>query len=300
MIKVNLEKALNAKRESKYVDFKTEFDINSSRDWCEIVKDIVAMSNSGGGVILIGARNDGTPSGWDPTPVLVCDPAHITDKIAKYTGEQFADFDISEAEKNGQRLAAFEVRGIRVPMIFIEVGTYAVGDTKQKTAFSRGSIYFRHGAKSEPGNSKDLQDCIDREIGRMRKSWLGDIRKIVSAPPNYQISVLPQEVVRAQDYGATPVRVVNDPSAPAYRRINPDAIYPHRRKEIVMLVNEKLGGEKKINDYDFTCVRRVHEIDQSKPEFFYKSKFGCQQYSNAFVDWLLPLKIQNYRLLLHC
>ena len=248
MIKVNLEKALNAKRESKYVDFKTEFDINSKRDWCEIVKDIVAMANSGGGVIIIGARNDSTATGWDPTAMLSCDPAQITDKIAKYTGEQFADFDINEAEKNGQRLAAFEVRGIRVPMIFIEVGTYAVGDTKQKTAFSRGSIYFRHGAKSEPGNSKDLEECIHREIERIRKSWLGDIRKIVKAPPGSQISVFPPQVVESQDRDTTPIRIVDDPSAPAYRSMNPDDIHPHRRKEVVTLVNEKLGGKKKINE----------------------------------------------------
>jgi len=77
-----LEKAKLAKRESKYVDFKERFDVNSSKDWCEIIKDIVAMANSRGGCILIGVKNDGTSSEFDVTNILNLDPAQVTDKIA--------------------------------------------------------------------------------------------------------------------------------------------------------------------------------------------------------------------------
>lgn len=83
MKELTLDKVKNTKRESRYLDFKEKFDITQSQDWCEIIKDIVAIANSGGGFILIGARNDGTPSGWDTSPVLNLDPAQITDKIAK-------------------------------------------------------------------------------------------------------------------------------------------------------------------------------------------------------------------------
>ena len=97
-----LDRAKKAKRESKYVEFKEKFDINQPQDWCAIIKAIVAMANSGGGCILIGIKRDATPSGWDTTPLLNLDPAQITDKMAKYTGEQFADFDIQEVERNGR------------------------------------------------------------------------------------------------------------------------------------------------------------------------------------------------------
>jgi len=53
---VFLDKARNAKRESKYIEFKERFDVNQSQYWCEIIKDIVAMANSGGGCILIGVK----------------------------------------------------------------------------------------------------------------------------------------------------------------------------------------------------------------------------------------------------
>jgi hypothetical protein len=280
------DKFRKAKRESKYIDFKEGFDINQSHDWCEIIKDIVAMANSGGGSILIGLKNDGTPSGWDTTQMLNIDSAKITDKIAKYTGEQFANFDISEIEKNGYRFVLMQVKAVSIPMVFIQPGTYDIGGGKQKTAFGKGTIYFRHGAKSEPGGSEDLKECINREIERIRKSWLGNIRKVVSAPTGYQVSVLPPEVIESELPRATPIRIVDDPTAPAYRKIDPDKTHPYRQKEVVQFVNQKLNGRKKITSYDIQCVRKVHKID-TKHNFFYKSKFASPQYSETFVGWLI-------------
>jgi predicted HTH transcriptional regulator len=68
---ISLEKAKNAKRESKYIEFKEKFDIREAQDWCEIIKDIIAVANSGGGWILIGVKRDGSLSGWDDTPVVI-------------------------------------------------------------------------------------------------------------------------------------------------------------------------------------------------------------------------------------
>ncbi len=292
---ITLDKAKNAKRESKYIEFKERFDIYQSGDWCEIIKDIVAMSNSGGGYILIGVKKDGTPSGWDNTPVLSLDPAQITDKIARYTGEQFGDFDIKEITKFGQRLAALFVHSVPIPMVFIQPGTYEIRDGKQKIAFGRGTVYFRHGAKSEPGNSKDLRECIEREIERTRKSWLGNIRKVVTAPIGYTVDVVPPGTVQSVLPAKTPVRLVDDPKAPAYRQIDPDQTHPYRRKDVVQLVNKKLIGRKEITPYDVLSVRRVHEIDQGKREFYYQPKFSSPQYSHTFVDWLVEQHQKNHQ-----
>ena len=44
--------------ESGSVDFKASFDPKSTQDWCELIKDIIAMTNSGGGTIIIGVADD--------------------------------------------------------------------------------------------------------------------------------------------------------------------------------------------------------------------------------------------------
>jgi predicted HTH transcriptional regulator len=76
-----------SENESAQLDFKALFDPASAKYWCELVKDIVAMANSNGGVIVFGVNDDGTPGSADLTDVLSIDPASIVDKIKKYTGQ---------------------------------------------------------------------------------------------------------------------------------------------------------------------------------------------------------------------
>jgi hypothetical protein len=282
-----LEKAKVNRRESKYVEFKEKFDIESPGDWCEIIKEIVAMANTDGGVILVGVRNDGTPSGFDVTPVLNLDPAQLTDKVAKYTDVQFSEFEIVEIVRDGHRMAAILVHQVSIPIIFVRPGTYDIGEGKQKTAFGRGTIYFRHGAKSEPGSSNDLRLAMERELERVRKSWFGNIRKVVQAPPGSSVQVLPPPEVRVStEPTAMPIRVVEEEGAPAYRLETPDSTHPYRQKEVLQIVNERLT-DKMINSHDILCVRTIHGIDETKPQYHYKGKFGARQYSEEFVNWLI-------------
>jgi len=163
-MKDHIKRALNAKRESKYVDFKGSLDFGETHTWCEVVKDIVAMANSGGGVILIGLDNKGVPTRFDPTPILELDQAVVIDQIHKYTGVHFDGFSISEQVKSGNRLAAIIVDDVSIPIVFTKPGTYPVSEKKQKTAFSAGTVYFRHGAKSEPGNTNDIRKVVERRL----------------------------------------------------------------------------------------------------------------------------------------
>jgi len=284
---LNPAKAVASRRESRHVEFKEKFDLAERQDWCEIIKDIVAMANTGGGYILFGVKKDGSASDWNPTPLCTLDPAQLTDKIAAYTGEQFSEFDVQEAERAGRAVALMTIRPVHIPLIFTQPGTYDIGGGKQKTAFGKGTVYFRHGAKSEPGNSQDIRQSVQREIEAIRKSWMGNIRKVVTAPRGHEIRVLPPEVIESGLPGATPIRIVDDPRAPAYRRIDPNKTHPFRQKEVVEGVNKALGGSRKITPYDILCVRKVYKVDESKSEFFYKPMFASPQYSQSFVDWMV-------------
>src|SRR5487761_17864 len=102
-----IQKALTAKRESKYIEFKQGFDPNSAGDWCEIVKDIAAVANSGGGIIVFGLDNVGTPTGADLKALGSIDPADIGNKISKYTGSVALEFEVREFQKKGKDLHAF-------------------------------------------------------------------------------------------------------------------------------------------------------------------------------------------------
>jgi hypothetical protein len=281
-----VERGLKAKRESKYVDFKSSFDVTSAGEWCEIIKDIVAMCNSGGGVIVFGLDNKGSPTGFDPSPILDIDPATITDKVAKYTGVEYSEFEVLEGTKGRVQLALLRVYPRKNPIVFNKPGTYQVLPGKQQVAFSKGTIYFRHGAKSEPGNSLDVRKVIERRLEEMRNDLLSGVQQVINAPPGAKVAVLSDQVFETEADTAFPIRIVEDPSAPQYRKIDTDFAFPYRQTELVSEVNKRLPKGVSINAYDILSVRRVYDIDDNT-KFSHTPLFSSQQYSPALVDWII-------------
>jgi len=209
-----IDKALAANRESKHVEFKENFNPSSAEDWCEITKDIVAIGNSGGGIILFGVDNVGNPCGMSITAISSLDPADVTNKISKYTGAVDLEFEIRELKKGKHKLMAFLIHPVSIPIVFRKPGTYEIGGGKQRTAFSVGTVYFRHGAKSEPGTTDDIRRVIDRQLEVIRKTWVKGVRKVVQAPQGSQIVTVQQSgAKRSLTPLAATVHAVKDPNA---------------------------------------------------------------------------------------
>ena len=274
-----------ADSENSEIDFKVMFDPTAGQDWCELIKDIVAMANSGGGVIVFGVNDDGTSAESDLKPIEGLDPATVVDKLKKYTDQHFAGFSLHPGMRHGAPVVVLVMSSSSIPIVFTSPGTYDVGEGKQKTAFSKGTVYFRHGAKSDPGTSDDLRTALDRELDRIRSSWLDGINKVVTAPVGATVSVLPGEVRLTGAETATGVRLVNDEAAPAFKAMRTDLLYPYRQKELVARVNELLAGAK-VAGHDVQGVRKAHGVD-GQPNFFYKPQFSSPQYSEAFAEWMV-------------
>ena len=291
---VSIEKAIRAKRESKYIEFKESFDPSSRQEWCELIKDLVAISNSGGGIIVIGVDNRGNPAGSDVSAALALDPADLANKIHRYTSVHFSEFTTDEAEKNAQKIAVIGIGASFIPLVFTQPGTYPIAGGKQKSAFSLGAVYFRHGAKSEPGTTDDLRLALNRQLERIRKEWLSGVRKVVQAVPGSAIHVLPPEVRASDSLDATPIRIVDDPNAPAYRQVDPNITHPLRQMDVIAEVKKHLPEDQVFNSHDAIAIRRVYDINNN-PNFYYKPNFGVPQYTRGFVEWIIKKYKQNKR-----
>lgn len=212
-----VQKALSAKRESKHVEFKQRFDPSQPGEWCELIKDLAAIANSGGGIIVFGLDSRGVPTDELVEAVTSIDPADIANRVSRYTGQVDFEFEVRELTKHTAKLAAFVIPTVAIPIIFERPGTYDIGGGKQKTAFGVGTVYFRHGAKSEPGTSEDIRRIVERQIEQIRRSWLRGVRKIVQAPQGAQIVALHPTTKEVRQALATNVRAVNDPKATPVR-----------------------------------------------------------------------------------
>lgn len=217
-----LERARNAGRESKQIEFKCSFDPTSNGEWCEVIKDIVAIANSGGGIIVFGVNDDGSLSGRPLDAVRSIDLADISNKITKYTGCADPLIEIQEIRRHERLLPVFIIQSAATVLVFGNPGTYDIGGGKQKTAFGRGTVYFRHGAKSETGVTEDIRFAFERQLNRVRNSWLKQVKKVVKAPAGAQFIVevpsghstkLKSSVIRVvDDPAAIPVTLTRDPN----------------------------------------------------------------------------------------
>ena len=195
------------------------------------------------------------------------DPAEITNKIAKYTGAQFDSFTIAPAKRKSGNIAVMTVGAADPPIIFERPGAYEIdGGNKQqqKTAFGTGTLYVRHGAKSEPARYVDVVKLVDRSVQQARREWLSATRKIAMAPKGSIVSILPPKVVQSSDPNATPIRITDDSNAPAYHLIEPDKTFPWRQKELLERLDKLLPVH--ISSYDLLALRRFYGVD-SDPKF---------------------------------
>jgi hypothetical protein len=185
--------------------------------------------------------------------------------------------------KNGSEIWAIVVRPASAPVVFSQTGNYAAASGKQKNAFAGGTVYFRHGAKSEPGNSEDLRQFIERRLNAIRHEWLDGISKIVEAPSGSVVHVMPPAAVSA---AGSPVRLTTNRTAPSLPVGAIDQGWPHRQKDVIAAVNRALSGKKVINAAHVLNVRRAHNVE-TNGEFCYTQNHVSPKYSPAFVDWIV-------------
>jgi len=278
--------ALSRTAETNDVDFKSTFDSSANRDWLELIKDVAAFANSGGGHILVGLNDDGAPSGEDVSGLLAVDPADLANRLHKYFGQHFSGVELIETQKDSHEVCAIRVPPARIPIVFTRVGELELPDGKKKTVFAVGTVYFRHGTKSEPGTTDDLRRFLERELEFTRKSWLDGIAKVVEAPAGSRFAVLPPEGSPTGPAGSLPMQLTSDPDAPAYYAVPLDQTHPHRQKELVKEVNARLSGKRTINMHDIICIRRVYEV-QKQIGFCYTQNFASPRYSQQFADWIV-------------
>jgi hypothetical protein len=279
-------KCLAAKRESKAVEFKQRFEPTDAQQALEVLKDIVAIANSGGGTLAIGINNAGESCGSDVKPVLGHDHAKYCDLIRKYTMQNFADFEVIERKKDDHSVAIFLINPPDTPLVFEKPGTYPIENNRQHAAFSQGTVYFRHGAKSECGTTDDLRKFISQRVREMQDQLVKGLRKVSEAPRGSQLQVVPRGTTRAGLDGALPVRMTLNPDAQGVIAVDRHEIFPYRQKDVMKRLKKVLPIGTAPNTYELQAINKVYKIAAEK-DLSWQPDFSSRQYSEAFIEWIV-------------
>jgi hypothetical protein len=287
-IQASLDEILSAKAELDWLDFKRSFDPNSNGDWLELIKDVVAMANSGGGAIMIGCLDNGDPTdAVQPGLLKLMDTAVFETKIFNYTACHLNGISVSQQIKSSLPVIFIQVPAAEYPMPFVKVGTYCLPDkVTQRTAFSQGTLYFRHSAKSEPAHADDLRKFVERKLREMKDFWMSGIRQIVDAPANSTFAVVPKTIRLSNSPEATEIKATPEILDQLVHLPSLDITHPHRESDAAREFNDRMKGKVRIQPHYIRYVRKAHKIEE-EPKFFCKVKFMPPRYSDAFVGWLV-------------
>jgi len=248
-----------------------QFDPHDEAAWCELIRDVVATANSGGGTLRVS----------DVAKQIASNA--IRDRLAKYAEPIAVHLKHPPLTANlTNSIAEIEVPGAENPISFRRSAPRGATNrlSDQESAFSAGVFYFRHGEQSLPGTSADLKAFFNRKLAGLRRGWMRDIRRVLS---NH---VTPISAGRNADAeNLQPVRIVTDPDAPALQPQDVDRLYPWRQKDLVMELNFRLG-KRMLTTYDIQAIRRQHKLDEH-PEFVFHLPGAGRRYSPALADWVM-------------
>lgn len=282
-----LERAKIATSETRILDFKGECE-TSTEGWCGILKDIIAMANTGGGILVFGCESDGSPSGKDCSHILKIDVAAFTDKVYSYTGFHFSEMEVATVTRGDRVCPVLIIGEVDVPVPFTRPGEYEIIIKEKpikKTAFAAGAVYFRHGSKSEPATRADLENWIARRIAKERKNWLQGVKKVVTAPIGHIVQVVPPGAKLELVTDGMKVQYSNDPSAIKVMAPQIDKTHPHKRQRLINLVKKSSG--KTLGLHDVTVLNHHLNVFHDHPEFANRPHVSSSpQYSDLYVDYL--------------
>lgn len=172
--KAKLLELLGAAHEHEGLDYKRRVDLNERRDELELVKDISAMSASGG-YLVIGADDGGQPSGMmTDADALLFDESRLRAKLKRYLPEPLS-----------LRTARHDLDGSVIVLVYVGahpngfVIVAADGQVADKVVFRRGDVFLRHGTASERWVPEDFAPIKEQLLERAQ-----GVPELVPAPPS--------------------------------------------------------------------------------------------------------------------
>jgi hypothetical protein len=190
-------------------------------------------------------------------------------------------------------VALFLINPPDSPLVFEKPGTYAVDPKHQQTIFPQGTIYFRHGAKTEFGTTDDVRRFIEKRVREMHDQLVKGLRRVSEAPRGSQLQVVPRGTRAIGPEGAIPVRLTTNPSARGVLVTDRHEVFPYRQKDLLVKLRGAMSPGSAPNTYDLQAINKVHKIAEQE-HLSWQPPFQSRLYSEAFVEWIVD-KVSNQR-----
>ncbi|MEX2144269.1 MAG: hypothetical protein WD740_06715 [Anaerolineales bacterium] len=173
--------------ESRNEDLKIKIDIQVAAEKLELIKNIAAIANSGGGKIILG-KNEKKSPGISVAETKQLDSARVADLVSKYIKpSQVHVGHTLKRVKKGRFLLTLNISRVTYPVVFSKQGFDPIAN---RPVFRVGDVWTRHSSKTEPIEHEDLRLWIEAAKGSAINQMKDRLRIIAEAPEDADIKAV--------------------------------------------------------------------------------------------------------------
>jgi len=182
--------------EDNRVDYKLTVDLDSDKEWLGLTKDISAFANTRGGYLVFGIedRNKAVIGLSETVENVLKDSNNLQLKINRHL----------EPDISTLRSKAFRIKGKMIVLVYIpqslnvthlikKDGVFTQQSLKPKTVLHKGTFYVRRSASNHLGDSRDLDDLIERRIDQFRDALMDKVARVVKSPADSNLFILSKD-----------------------------------------------------------------------------------------------------------
>lgn len=178
--------------EDNRVDYKQTLDINSDKEWFGLTKDISAFANTLGGYLVFGVedkKKETTGLTREVADVLK-DSNNLQTKINSLIEPDLSTIRSKEFKINGKIVVAIYIpQSFNKTHIIKKDGLIHKQSNKPKTILNKGTFYVRRSAGNHLGDSRDLDDLVERRIDQFREALIDKVAQVVKTPADSKVLI---------------------------------------------------------------------------------------------------------------
>ena len=183
--------------EGPHEDFKQAFDPESPKALLDLVKDVVALANTGGGRLIYG-RNDTEVFGLPAAAKIALDSAKVADLVSKYISPAAVEISHeSEEPLPGKTVVVLSIAPSDSPVVISQDGAWRPpGEPHDKTVLRRGEIWVRHSSKNERATFEDVRGWLMAARSSERMAIYERMAMLINLPEGSALEVVTRSGTR--------------------------------------------------------------------------------------------------------